>query len=117
MPGPEETYAVAADRRPVTDARQRQIDALRSELVHYTRIGQDWEGYGGQPGNPHALLDALRFLSRPGIFRACTGQRSRLTCSPVERAGTRALLRPPPGSPHGAFPGGSLPGCRNRAKK
>jgi hypothetical protein len=62
-PGPEETYAVAADSRPATDARQRQIDALRGELVHYTRLGQDWDGYGGRPGNPHALLDALRFLS------------------------------------------------------
>lgn len=60
-----------ATHAPVTDAlslvapaqHADALNALRRELLAYQRLPHDWDGYGGHPASPLAMLDALAFLA------------------------------------------------------
>lgn len=55
--GPSEVQA-----SPLSDARVQERLALIRALLEYCRLQEDWDGYGGLPAHPRALLNALTFL-------------------------------------------------------
>lgn len=60
---PPEPAAVSALADPAPTQREAALNALRRTLVGYLRLPQDWDGYGGRPARPRALVDAFRFLA------------------------------------------------------